>query len=184
MSDSKQRMLREEWYLDDPTLREDRRKCGRLLDRFNALGTDDDEVRHGVLLDLFAAVGEDVVVMPRFVCSYGYQIRLGDRVFVNHDTLFMDDASITVADDVRIGPRVQLLTAHHPVEDHDRRREGWERPSPITIGANAWLGGGVIVCPGAVIGDEAVVGAGSVVTREVASRTLVAGNPARHVRDL
>ena len=118
------------------------------------------------------------------VGEYGSLITLGARSFVNHDGLFMDDAAIDIGDDVRIGPRTQLLTALHPVEDHDRRREGWERPLPITVGANAWLGGGVIVCPGVTIGGAAVLGAGSVVTRDVPARVLAAGNPARVIRPL
>ncbi len=80
---------------------------------------------------------------------------------------FGPGAAITIGDDVRIGPRAQLLTALHPMEDHERRRAGWERPAPITIDENAWLGGGVIVCPGVTIGESAVIGAGSVVVRDI-----------------
>jgi len=122
--------------------------------------------------------------MPRFQCSYGTQIPLGARSFVNHDALFMDDAAIVVDDDVRIGPRTQLLTALHPVEDHTRRREGWERPLPIHISQNAWLRAGVIVCPGVSIGEDAVVGTGAVVTSDVNPRTFAAGNPAKAIRKL
>lgn len=175
-------MLRGEWYRDEPDLREDRLRCARLLDRFHATTADEDRERVRVLGRLLAEVGDGAVVVPSFRCSYGRRIRLGARSFVNHDALFMDDAAIDVGADVRIGPRAQLLTALHPVEDHDRRREGWERAAPIRIGANAWLGGGVIVCPGVTIGAEAVIGAGSVVTRDVPPRVLAAGNPARPIR--
>lgn len=184
MGEHKDRMLRNEWYLDEPDLVDDRRHCWRLLDRFNATGADDDSERDAVLRQLIRHVGDGVVVMPRLQCSYGTQTTLGDRTFVNHDALFMDDATITIGDDVRIGPRTQLLTAQHPVEDHDRRREGWERPLPIHIGHNTWLGAGVIVCPGVTIGANAVIGAGSVVTRSVPDRTLAAGNPARPIREI
>lgn len=177
-------MLRGEWYLDEPALQEDRRRCGRLLDRFNATTADGDAERLDLLGLLLGGVGEGAVVVPPFRCSYGTLIRLGARSFVNSDALFMDDAPIDVGEDVRIGPRTQLLTALHPVEDHDRRRAGWERPAPITLGANSWLGGGVIVCPGVTIGADAVVGAGSVVVRDVPPRVLVAGNPARAIRTL
>jgi maltose O-acetyltransferase len=178
------RMLRNEWYLDEPDLREARLRCWRLLDRFNATRADEDEERQLVLDQLVAGLGDGAVVMPRFQCSYGSQITLGARSFVNHDGLFMDDAVIDIGDDVRIGPRTQLLTALHPVEDHDRRRAGWERPLPIVVGSNAWLGGGVIVCPGVTIGENAVVGAGSVVTRDVPAQVLAVGNPARVVRPI
>lgn len=177
-------MLRGEWYLDEPDLQEGRRRCWRLLDRFNATGADDDRERDLILDEMLAERGPGAVVMPRFQCSYGTRIRLGANSFVNHDALFMDDAAITVGDDVRIGPRAQLLTALHPVDDHDRRRAGWERPLPIEIGPNAWLGGGVIVCPGVTIGANAVVGAGSVVTRDVPAQVFAAGNPARVVRPI
>lgn len=183
MGEQRERMLRHEWYLDEPELVEDRRRCWRLLDRINATGPDDAE-RETLLRELLGWLGAGAVVLPWFRCSYGDRISLGDRSFVNHDTLFMDDATITVGDDVRIGPRCQLLTAQHPVEDHARRREGWERPLPIRIGDNTWLGAGVIVCPGVTIGPDAVVGAGSVVTRDVPPRVLVAGDPARVLRDL
>ncbi len=178
------RMLRNEWYLDEPDLREARLRCWRLLDRFNATRADEDEERRLLLDRLVARRGEDAVVMPRFQCSYGSQITLGARSFVNHDGLFMDDAVIRIGDDVRIGPRTQLLTALHPVEDHERRREGWERPLPISIGSNAWLGGGVIVCPGVAIGENAVIGAGSVVIHDVPAQVLAVGNPARVVRPI
>ena len=178
------RMLRNDWYLDEPDLQEARLRCLRILDRFNATQADDDEQRRLLLGRLVAGLGHEAVVMPRFQCSYGSQITLGARSFVNHDGLFMDDAVIEIGEDVRIGPRVQLLTATHPVEDHERRRAGWERPLPIVVGSNAWLGGGVIVCPGVTIGENAVVGAGSVVTRDVPAQVLAVGNPARVVREI
>ncbi|CCH31336.1 putative sugar acetyltransferase [Saccharothrix espanaensis DSM 44229] len=177
-------MLRGEWYLDEPDLVEQRRNCRRVLDRFNATGPDDDAERGRILDGLFAAFGPGSVVLPRFQCSYGSLIAIGADTFVNTDALFMDDARITIGSDVRIGPRTQLLTALHPVEDHERRRAGWERAAPITIGDNAWLGGGVIVCPGVTIGPNTVVGAGSVVVRDLPDHALAAGNPARTIRRL
>lgn len=184
MGENKERMLRNEWYLDEPDLVDDRRRCWRILDRFNATGADDDAEREMILRQLVGQLGDDVVVLPRFQCSYGAQIALGHRSFINHDALFMDDAAITIGADVRIGPRAQLLTALHPVEDHARRREGWERPLPISVGANAWLGAGVIVCPGVTIGENTVIGAGSVVTRDVPDRVLAVGNPTKVVREI
>jgi maltose O-acetyltransferase len=177
-------MARGEWYLDEPELARDRLRCDRLLDRFNATLADDADERRTILTELVAELGPGAVVLPRFVCSYGSRIRIGANGFVNWDAVFMDDAPITLGADVRLGPRVQLLTALHPMEDHDRRRDGWERPLPITIGDNAWLGGGVIVCPGVTIGANAVLGAGSVVIRDVPDRVFAAGNPARPIREL
>lgn len=95
-----------------------------MLDRFNATGADDDIERRRILEELLAKFGPGAVVLPRFQCSYGSLITIGTNSFVNNDAIFMDDAPITIGDDVRIGPRTQLLTALHPVEDHDRRRAG------------------------------------------------------------
>ncbi|TVT47889.1 sugar O-acetyltransferase [Amycolatopsis rhizosphaerae] len=184
MSEQKDRMLRGDWYLDAPELMEERQRCQRMLDRFNATGADDDAERRRILEDLFAEFGPGASVLPRFQCSYGPQISVGANSFVNNDALFMDDAVITIGDDVRIGPRAQLLTALHPMEEHERRRAGWERTAPITIGDNAWLGGGVIVCPGVTIGENTVIGAGSVVIRDIPDHVFAAGNPARIIRRL
>ncbi|MFR9730387.1 sugar O-acetyltransferase [Saccharopolyspora sp. MS10] len=184
MGEQKERMLRGEWYLDEPDLAADRRRCQRSLDLFNATAADDDAERAEILRDLLGDFGPGASVLPRFQCSYGHLTRIGARSFVNHDALFMDDAPITIGEDVRIGPRAQLLTALHPLDDHELRRAGWERPAPITIGDNTWLGGGVIVCPGITIGENTVIGAGSVVTRDVPPQIFAAGNPARTVRAL
>lgn len=184
MGEQKDRMLRGEWYLDEPELTEQRRHCWRMLDRFNATGADDAVERRHILEELLAKFSPGASVLPRFLCSYGAQISIGANSFVNNDALFMDDAAITIGDDVRIGPRAQLLTALHPMEDHERRRTGWERAAPITIGDNTWLGGGVIVCPGVTIGEDTVIGAGSVVIRDIPDHAFAAGNPARVIRQL
>lgn len=176
------RMARGEWYLDDAELRERRRLCGGMLDVFNALPAGDDAERYDRLVDLLASVGRETVVVPRFSCSYGSNIRPGNRVFVNANAFFMDDAAITVEDHARIGPGAQLVTALHPVDDHARRRDGWERAAPISIGANAWLGASVTVCPGVTIGRNTVVGAGSVVLRDLPDHVVAAGSPARVIR--
>jgi maltose O-acetyltransferase len=108
---------------------------------------------------------------------------VGDRVFANFGLVCLDVARITVGDDTRIGPGVQLLTPTHPLEPGPRR-DGWESAQPITIGRNVWIGGAVVVCPGVTIGDDTVVGAGAVVTRDLPSGVLAAGNPARVVRSI
>lgn len=122
--------------------------------------------------------------MPRFQCDYGSNISIGSNSFLNYDAILLDCAPITIGDDVSIGPRAQLLTALHPMDDHRARRERWETASPVSIGNNVWLGAGVIVCPGISIGDNSVVGAGSVVTRDVPDHVFAAGNPCRVIREL
>ncbi|MDN5929636.1 MAG: sugar O-acetyltransferase [Pseudonocardia sp.] len=177
-------MISGQWYQDDPELRAQRRRCARLLERFNTAAADQDDERAEVLGELLHSIGPAATVMPRFTCSYGDQISIGANALVNYDCLLMDDAAIEIGDAVLIGPRSQLLTARHPVEDHDARRAGWERAEPITIGAGAWLAAGVLVGPGVTIGANAVVGLGSVVVKDVPSGVLAAGNPAEVIRTL
>lgn len=185
MGDHRDRMLRGEWYQDsDPDLVEERRRCQRLLDRFNATTADGDEERQAILHELLGGIGDGSWIMPRLQCDYGSLITLGANSFLNYDAIVMDCAPITIGDDVSIGPRVQLLTALHPMDEHDLRRERWERAEPIVVGHNVWFGGGVIVCAGVTVGDNTVVGAGSVVTRDLPPAVVAAGNPARVIRKL
>lgn len=178
-------LMREgEWYLDEPELQEARRRCWRFLDKFKNGRPDDDGQRIKILNDLLGSFGDGAVIMPRFQFSYGTYISIGSNSFVNTDATFMDDAKITIGDDVRIGPGVQLLTALHPASDHQKRRDGWERAAPIEIQDNAWLGGGVIVCPGVTIGKNAVIGAGSVVVKDIPAQVFAAGNAAKVIRQL
>ncbi|MBS9533978.1 sugar O-acetyltransferase [Mycobacterium sp. M1] len=166
----------------DPDLVADRLACQRQLAVFNATGADEESRRHQLLGELLGSLGEGSQILPRFACDYGTQIAIGAHCFINYDAILLDCAPIRIGDHVQIGPRVQLLTALHPVDDHDARRQGWESAAPIVIGDNVWLGAGVIVCPGVTIGDDAVVGAGSVVTRDVPAAVLAAGNPCRVIR--
>jgi maltose O-acetyltransferase len=184
MRSQRERMLSGELYdAGDPDLVARRSACQRLLDRYNAPCADDD-VRQQLLRDLLASLGDDSSVMPRFQCDYGTQISIGANTFVNYDAILLDCAPISIGDHVSIGPRAQLLTPLHPVDDLNARRQGWESASPITVGDNVWLGAGVIVCPGVTIGNNSVIGAGSVVTRSVEPHVLAVGNPCRVVRKL
>ncbi|MFE3755785.1 sugar O-acetyltransferase [Nocardia tengchongensis] len=185
MGEHKDRMLAGRLYRDnDPELVAERRRCGQLLDMFNATRAGQDAQRRVLLEELLGALGEGSWIMPRFQCDYGHLIRLGRNSFLNYDAIILDCAPVTIGDDVSIGPRAQLLTALHPMEDHELRRQRWETAAPITIGDNVWLGGGVIVCPGVTIGSNTVVGAGSVVTRDLPEKVFAAGNPARVIREL
>jgi maltose O-acetyltransferase len=184
MNEQKRRMISGELYhAGDPELTADRLRCQVLLEQFNATSATDAGLRHKLLKDLLGHLGEDSMVLPRLECDYGYQIRIGDRTFINYGAVILDAAPVTIGDDVQLGPGVQLLTSTHPLEA-SLRRTGRESAEPITIGFSAWLGGGVIVCPGVTVADETVVGAGAVVTRDLPPRVLAAGNPARVIRDL
>jgi maltose O-acetyltransferase len=175
-------MLAGDPYLaDDPELVAEARRAHELLHRFNATLPADESERRRILEELLGAVGEGAEIRPPFLCDYGYQIRVGARTFANVGLVALDVAPITIGEDVQIGPNVQLLTPTHPLEPEPRRAK-WEAAEPIAIGDNAWLGGGVIVCPGVTIGPDAVVGAGAVVTRDVPAGALAVGVPARVVR--
>jgi maltose O-acetyltransferase len=172
-------MLRGELYIaDDPALEADHARAQDLLDRYNATRHGDQRERHDLLSRLLGSVGEGVVVKPAFRCDYGRQITIGGGTFVNYDCVMLDAAAITIGRACQLASRVQLLTATHPIDPQPRRR-GWEYAKPITLGENVWLGGGAIVCPGVSIGDDTVVGAGAVVTRDLPAGVVAFGVPAR-----
>jgi maltose O-acetyltransferase len=177
-------MLAGDLYLaDDPVLAHESLRAAGLIREFNDSSPSDPATRRRILLDLLGSLGEGSEIRPPFYCDYGYQTHIGARTFVNFGLIALDVARITIGDDVQIGPRVQFLTATHPVEAEPRRAK-WESAEPIVIGDNVWLGGGVIVCPGVTVGADTVVGAGAVVTQDLPQGVLAVGNPARIVRAL
>jgi maltose O-acetyltransferase len=182
--DEREKMLRGDDYdAGDPALVAARFAARRLTRRLGELDPADLEARDELLRRLLGAVGPGSWVEAPFHCDYGAQIRLGARVFVNMACVFLDAGDITLGDDVQLGPNVQLLTSDHP-RDARERAAGIESARPITIGARAWLGAGVIVLPGLQIGADAVIGAGSVVTASVPPGVVAAGNPCRVQRRL
>jgi maltose O-acetyltransferase len=184
MGADKQRMLAGEPYLaGGPDLVADRLQARRLLERLNATAAADGTGREAVLAELLGAVGAQTEILSPFHCDYGYRIRVGARTFINFDAVILDSALVTIGDDVQIGPGVRLATPTHPL-DPVQRRTGVEWAEPITIGDGAWLATGVIVCPGVTIGADCVIGAGSVVTRDMPARHLCFGNPCRPVRPI
>jgi maltose O-acetyltransferase len=173
----------EPYFAEDPELLADRRACRQLTKRLEAEGGEDSSARFRLLASLLGAIGEETEVLSPFQCDYGYQIRLGARSFLNYGAVILDSAPVVIGDDVQIGPNVQLLTPLHPLGPTDRRTR-YERAEPVHIGDGAWLAGGVIVCPGVSVGADAVIGAGSVVVRDMPERHLCVGNPCRPVREL
>jgi maltose O-acetyltransferase len=174
----RERMLAGDLYIaDDPQLAQDSARALALTARYNAEG------RREILTELLGALGEGSEIRPPFRCDYGYRTFVGARTFANFGLVSLDVATVTIGDDVQIGPSVQLLTPTHPVEPGPRR-DKWESARPIVIGDNVWLGGGVIVCPGVTIGPNTVVGAGAVVTRDLPADVVAVGNPARVTREL
>ena len=175
----KERMLAGDLYqATGPELAADHARADRLCRAYDAIPADEPERRAVALRELFGAVGEGAVIRPPFRCDYGFNIRLGAGAFVNFGAVFLDVVAIEIGDGAKLGPNVSLLAADHP-RDPALRRALWESGKPIRIGRNAWIGGGAILLPGVTVGDDAIVGAGSVVTRDVPAGATVVGNPAR-----
>lgn len=180
----KDRMLAGELYIaDDPDLAVDSTRAQGLTHRINTMDPNDHDGRRALLRELLGAFGEGSEIRPPVRCDYGYQTTFGARSFANWGLILLDVATITIGDDVQIGPNVQLLTATHPLEPGPRR-DKWEAAEPIVIGDNVWLGGGVIVCPGVTIGADTVVGAGAVVTKDLPPGVIAVGSPARVLREV
>lgn len=175
----RERMLTGDLYIaDDPELAAEALRARQLQDRYNRTDAADDEGRRAILGELLGTFGEDSELRPPFYCDYGTHIHVGARVFANFGLVALDVAAITIGDDVQMGPNVQLLTPTHPL-DPELRRAKWEAAAPIVIESNVWLGGGAIVLAGVTVGENSVVGAGAVVTKDVTPNTVVVGSPAR-----
>lgn len=178
----REKMLSGEWFTpQDPELTAIRDRATRLMHRLNVELCGHGEECRAALREL--CPGCEGFIREPFRCDYGVNISIGEGSFVNFDCVFLDLAPIRIGRHALIGPKVQLLTALHPM-DASERRTGLEAGRPITVGDDCWIGGGAIVCPGVTIGDRAVVGAGAVVTRDVPADSVAAGNPARILRKL
>lgn len=178
------KMLAGELYVaDDPELYAAHLRAQAILATFNASPADAGEERRALLASLFARFGEGSVLKPTLRCDYGFNISVGDRSFINFDCVLLDCNRIVIGNEVQFAPGVHVYTATHPL-DARQRRSGVEYALPVVIGDGVWLGGGVIVCPGVTIGENTVVGAGSVVVRDLPANVLAVGNPCRVVRTL
>jgi maltose O-acetyltransferase len=181
-SDEMRRMLAGELYRPaDPAIQAALRASAQWLARYNATSSGTAEERRTLLRERLAAVGEGAEIRPPFFCDYGFNIALGAGAFLNFNCVILDVTRVTIGAGTQIGPAVQIYAADHP-RDPDERRAGLELGRPVAIGRNVWIGGGTIILPGVSIGDDAIVGAGSVVTRNVVAGARVAGNPARALR--
>lgn len=180
----REKMLAGELYVaSDPELHAAHLRAQALLARFNATKADAVQGRRALLTELCAGFGAESVVKPTFRCDYGFNLSIGARAFVNYDCTFLDCNTITIGDEVQIAPGVHIYTCTHPL-DAQQRRAYLELAEPVTIADGVWLGGGTIVCPGVTIGENTVVGAGSVVTRSLPANVLAVGNPCRVIRQL
>jgi maltose O-acetyltransferase len=168
---------------DDPELNRELDRRQAMLATLNAIPYAEAERRAVVLAELLAEIGTETIVRTPFYCDYGDGIRLGARCFLNFNCTLLDGAPITIGDEVLLASGVQLITATHPV-DPVPRRAALEQALPITLADGVWLGAGAIVCPGVTIGENTVVGAGAVVTRDLPAGVVAHGNPARVAREI
>lgn len=184
MKTEKQKMISGELYDPlDKELADDRVKTRLLLKELNESREDEPERRNQILKDLIPNAGENLWLQPPFYCDYGYNIKVGERVFFNFNCVVLDVAPVTIGSRTMFGPNVQIYTATHPI-NHVERASGVEYAKPISIGDDVWVGGSVVICPGVSIGDRVVLGAGSVVTKDIPSDVFAAGNPCKIIRHL
>lgn len=167
----------------DQVLVDDRLKTRLLIKRLNDTREDQIEERTKVLRELVPNAGADLWLQPPFYCDYGYNLKLGDKVFFNFNCVVLDVTYVTIGSRTMFGPNVQIYTATHPV-NHIERASGREYAKPIVIGEDVWVGGSAVICPGVTIGDRVVIGAGAVVTKDIPSDTFAAGNPCKVIRQL
>ena len=183
MKTERDRMLAGQLYDPlDAALVAARVRARDLCRALNASAESDTEGRRGLLRELFGAGGDSVWMQPPFFCDYGANIELGERVFFNFNCVVLDVCRVRIGSFTLFGPAVQIYTPMHPLDAALRRRE--EFGKPVAIGSDVWVGGGAIILPGVRIGSRAVIGAGSVVTRDVPADVFAAGNPCRVIRTI
>ena len=159
-----------------------RTRARDLCQRLNATSEREQDERRSILVDLMGTGGHSVWMQPPFYCDYGSNIHLGERVFFNFNCIVLDVCPVRIGAYSMFGPGVQILTPMHPFNAARRREQ--EFGKAVEIGSDVWVGGGAIILPGVRIGSRAVIGAGSVVTRDVPEQTFAAGNPCRVIRDI
>lgn len=167
----------------DEQLSTERLNARLLLAALNETREDETAERSSLLRELLPNAGEGLWLQPPFYCDYGYNIKLGEKVFFNFNCVVLDVTLVTIGSRTLFGPNVQVYTATHPM-NHKERAAGLEFAKPITIGEDVWIGGSVVICPGVTIGDRSVIGAGSVVTKDIPADVFAAGNPCKVIRSL
>ncbi|MBO9621047.1 MAG: sugar O-acetyltransferase [Niabella sp.] len=167
---------------NDEVLTNERSICKNICQQYNQTEYSNTEKRNELLRKIIKKNKQHFVIEQPFWCDYGYNIELGENFYSNHNLVILDCAKVTFGDNVLIGPNCGFYTAGHPA-NIQQRNEGLEYAKPITIGNNVWLGGNVVVLPGVTIGDNTIIGAGSVVTRDIPGNVVAAGNPCRVLKE-
>ncbi|WP_225037301.1 sugar O-acetyltransferase [Winogradskyella sp. SM1960] len=184
MKTEKQKMLSGELYdASDKKLTEERLNTRLLLKKINDLAENQEEKKNRLLEKLIPYKGKNLFIQTPFYCDYGTNIEIGEDVYFNFNCVVLDVMKVFIGSRTLIGPNVQIYTATHPI-NYKERSSGLEFAKAISIGEDVWIGGGVIICPGITIGDRTIIGAGSVVTKDVPSDMFAAGNPCKVIRKL
>ena len=178
-----QRMRDGDYYVADDELSALTRRAVRLLFLYEQAHATDPDIARYLLSQVLGEVGESVDIRPPLRVDYGVNISIGDGSWVNYGLTVLDVAPVRIGKDVLIGPNCSLYTAIHPSEPGPRRAK-WESSAPITLEDNVWLGGSVVVCPGVTIGENSIIGAGTVVTGDISANCIAVGNPARVIKNL
>ena len=181
----KEKMINGEFYrpLEDEELTKDRVRVKDLCFKYNSLSSSMEKERTELIKQIFGKTGKQICVESNFFCDYGYNIEVGENFYINHNCVILDCAKVTFGDNVLIGPNCSFYTPIHPM-DAKTRNTFIERAEPITVGNNVWFGGNVIVLPGVTIGDNAVIGAGSVVVKDIPANMLAVGNPCKPIKEI
>ncbi|MFD9627462.1 sugar O-acetyltransferase [Peribacillus muralis] len=180
----KDKMLNQEYYISwDNELTEERERAKDLLFEFNHMKPSQRYERNQIIQKLFHSVGENAWIESPFNCDYGYNITVGDNFYTNTNCTILDCAKVTIGNNVWIGPNVSLYTPNHAI-DAIERIAGYERTLPINISDNVWIGGSVTIVPGVTIGDNSIIGAGSVVTKDIPANVIAAGVPCKVIRSI
>ena len=164
-------------------LSEERRACRQKVFRYNHLPPDREAERDGLIREILGACGRHVCIEGPFYCDYGYNIEVGENFFANYNFTVLDVAKVRIGDYAMIAPNVAIYTAGHPLHPVSRN-SGYEYGSPVSIGDNVWICAGVIVLPGVTIGANSVIGAGSIVTKDIPANVVALGNPCRVLREI
>lgn len=167
----------------DKQLSDERLRARLLIKELNDTREDQVEERTRILKELIPHAGEGLWLQPPFYCDYGTNMEVGDKVFFNFNCIVLDVMRVTIGSRTLFGPNAQVYTATHPTH-YQERASGREFAKPIAIGEDVWVGGSAVICPGVTIGDRTIIGAGSVVTRDIPSDVFAAGNPCRVIRPL
>lgn len=184
MKTEKEKMLAGELYNAlDEQISNERTKARLLIKKLNDASAEDIETVTAILKELIPNAGKDLWIQPPFFCDYGYNIEAGERVFFNFNCVVLDVMKVSIGSRTLFGPNVQIYTATHPI-NFKERATGLEFAKPIRIGEDVWVGGSVVICPGVTIGNRCVIGAGSVVTKDIPDDVFAAGNPCKVIRSL